>query len=183
VNTVDAATQLLEAITSLVDAGDTCDVDVYQVTAGEPADPTGENCTVITVWASQYFNSTASMFHEDNPCVIIRGVQLNYRIATCYPINEDGQDLTAAQHLDTATCLYGMADVIWCGLVQLIGENGLFDLRCADIQIDPLTVNPPSGGIVSANSGLRFQIGCEPTAVPEDIVGVIAGQEEGGEFG
>lgn len=178
-DTLTAALTLKSAIQSLVESEDGCEITVYQVTAGEPAAPSGSDCPTLSVWASQYFNAVASMFHEDNPCLVVRGVQLNWRLDVCYSETEQGP--TAAEHLADAVCLYGLADTIWCGLPPSLPT--LFGKKCADLQFDALTIGERSGGYVSASSGVRFQIGCDAPEVPEDIVGVIAGQEEGGEFG
>lgn len=173
--TLEAAQALLAAIQTLADSTD-CKPDAYQVTAGEPAAPSGQ-CTVISVWASQFFNAVNSMFHEDNPCTVVRGVQLNYRIDVCYEETEKGR--TPAQHLVAAECLYSLADTVWCGL----NAADVFGLRCADIQADPLQFAAPLGGIVSASSGVRLQLDCPTPAEPPAVTGFIAGQEEGGEFG
>jgi hypothetical protein len=175
-NTVESAVALLAAIEMLVNGVDNCGVDKFQVTAGEPAQPSGQ-CSVVSVWAPLYFNSADGLFGNDNPCVVVRGIQLAWRLDYCY--TEQEEDHTAAQHLTTAICFYGLADAIWCGL---LGQD-LFGLKCADLQFDALTVSR-DGGIVSASSGVRIQLDCLNTAGdPQDVVGVIAGQEEGGEFG
>lgn len=176
-DTVEAAVNLSTQIEILVAAADVCGVDVYQVTAGEPAQPTS-NCSVVSVWPSQYFNAVSSLFAEDNPCLVVKGVQLNYRLDVCYP--EQEADHTAAQHLTTAVCLYGLADAIWCGLnVWLAG--GAFG-QCSDVAHDPMTFSR-DGGIVSASSSVRFQLDCTPPPVVEDVVGLIAGQQEGQDYG
>jgi hypothetical protein len=176
--TVEACQTLLAAIQALIEADeDVCEVETFQVTAAEPAAPSGQ-CTIISVWASQFVNAAGSMFHEDNPCVVIRGVQLNYRIDVCYSETEPGRN--AAQHLADATCLYGLTDLVWCGL----NMADVFGLKCSDIQIDPLNFLTPQGGINSAQSGIRLQLDCPtPEAEePPDIVGIMAGQQEGNEF-
>lgn len=103
---------------------------------------------------------------------------MNWRLDVCYNESEDG--LTVDEHLLDAVCLYGLADVIYCGLPAV---DNLFGLKCRDLQFDALTIGERSGGYVSASSGLRFQVGCPAEdPVPEDVVGIIEGQEEGGEF-
>lgn len=154
--TVDAALALLTQIEIIVNQSDVCPVDTFQVTAGEPAAPSG-NCSQISVWASQYFNAVDSLFHTDNPCVIVKGVQLQWRIDLCY--QEQESDRTAAQHLVTATCLYDLADAVWCGLNSTVGS--LFGQPCKDVSVDTLDIPAGLGGIVSASSGVRFQLDCD----------------------
>lgn len=157
---VAAAQQLLTQIEILILQADLCEVDVYQVTAGEPAQPSG-SCSVVSVWPSQYFNATTGLFAaEDNPCLVVRGIQLNYRIDTCY--SEQERDPTPTEHLAVATCLYGLADAVWCGLnVWLAG--GAFG-RCGDTAADPVTFSR-DGGIASASSSIRFMWDCPEAAV------------------
>lgn len=177
--TVAALQTLATNIQTLVEAsGLDCQEVGYQVTAGQPAQPTG-NCALVSVWASQAFNAANSMFHEDSPCLVVRGLQMHWRLDLCF--TESEQDRTAAEHLETATCLYGLADVIWCGL-NLKAAEGIWG-RCADVQIDPLSYNEASGGLVSAESGIRIQDDCPTPNAPEDIVGALAPVEEGGDFG
>lgn len=155
--TVDAALALLTQIEIIVNQSDVCEIQTFQVTAGEPAAPTGQ-CSQISVWASQFFNASTSLFNEDNPCVIVKGVQLSYRIDLCY--TEQEADRTPAQHLATATCLYDLADAVWCGLNQTVAT--LFAQPCKDVSVDPMDFQTPQGGIVSAQSGVRFQLDCDP---------------------
>lgn len=177
-STVSAASSLLTQIEILVTAADLCAVDRYQLTAGEPAQPSGQ-CSQISVWASQFFNAVNGLFHEDDPCVVVRGVQLNYRIDLCYTETEKGR--TVAQHEADAICLYGLADAVWCGLNVWLAA-GAFG-NCNKVAHDPLSFDSPFGGMNAASGGIRFQWDCTPTAAPEDVVGVIAGQEEGQDFG
>lgn len=179
-STVEAAQALLDQIHTIVDASDVCEVKTYQVTAGAPADPSGQNCAQISVWASQIFNASTSLFHEDNPCMVVRGVQLNYRISVCYEETEAGR--TPAQHLVTAVCLYDLADAVWCGLNAAF-RDGFLDNRCKQITVDPLIVSEGLGGYVSADSGIRLQLDCPTPNEPEDIIGALAPIEEGQDFG
>jgi hypothetical protein len=155
--TLAAAQTLLTTIQGLYVTWDGCTINNWQVTAGEPSAPSGD-CTQVSVWATQLFNAVNSLNQEDSACLVIKGVQLAYRIDVCYPTNEDGTDLTADQQLEVATCLYGLADHIWCGinsdLKAITGGN------CADVAVDPLSFTRFQGGIVSAQSGLRFQNDC-----------------------
>jgi hypothetical protein len=162
VTTVEALSALLARIQTLVNVADVdCEIDQYRVVAGQPAAP-ASHCNVVTVWASSAFNAVAGMFHQDDPCTIARGVAFHWRLDLCY--QETPQDRTSAQHLATATCLYTLADVIWCGLNTEIGDGLLFDARCKDIQVDALSYNEASGSGVSAQSGLRVQMDCDTEA-------------------
>lgn len=155
--TVEAASALLAEIENLVATVDLdgCTVDLYRVTAGEPAAPLS-SCSTVSVWATSYFNAATSLFHEDNACVITRGIALSWRLDLCF--TETEKDRPAEAHLEDATCLYALADAIWCGIIQRAGE--IFDLNCKDFQVDPLTVNPASGAMYSVTSGVRLQLDC-----------------------
>lgn len=156
---VDALDALLAEI-ELIAAAAECPVDTFRVTAGEPAAPSGY-CSQLAVWASQSFNAANSLFHEDSPCLTVRGVQLHWRLDLCYSEPESGKPRTPAEDLDLAACLYGLGEDIWCGLNLLLG-SGFLGSRCGDIAADALTFTPPFGGIVSAGSGIRLQLECPP---------------------
>lgn len=157
--TTEALQALLAAIETAVAAADVdCEIDMYRVTAGQAAAPAGQ-CNVVSVWASQAFNSVDGMFHSDSPCTIVRGVAFHWRLDLCY--GETAEERTPAQHLATATCLYTLADAIWCGLNTQIGNGTLFSQKCADLQVDALDYNEASGSGVSAESGLRLQMECD----------------------
>jgi len=181
VTTVALLQELLVAIeTAVATAPEGCEIDTYQVTAGTPAAPSG-NCSQVSVWASSAFNSASSMFHEDNPCLVIRAVQLNWRLDLCY--GETVEDWTPAQHLEFAVCFYGLADAIWCGLNSVIKSGELFHRRCGDLQVDPLTYTERLGSNASAESGMRMQDDCPAPVEIVDVVGALAGQQEGEDFG
>jgi hypothetical protein len=159
VTTTEALQALLAAIETAVATADVdCEINMYRVTAGQAAAPAGQ-CNVVSVWASQAFNSVDGMFHADNSCTVVRGVALHWRLDLCY--GETAEERTPEDHLTTATCLYTLADAIWCGLNTEIGAGRLFATKCADLQVDALSYNEASGGGVSADSGMRLQMECD----------------------
>lgn len=165
----DTLEELLDKIEATVDLAretdeNLCAVDSYQVTAGEPAQPSG-SCSAVSVWSSEFFSAATSLFQEDNSCIIVRGVHLNWRLDVCYSVGE--KPPTSAEQLATARCFYGLAEAIWCGLNRLIGAGLLFDgMTCSDLAVDQLLVGNRSGGMVSASSGIRLQLDCPPEEAP-----------------
>jgi hypothetical protein len=159
VATIDLLEELLSEIEEIIGTTSLdCEISKYQVTPGRPAAPTGQNCNVVSVWSPGAFNGVTELFHEDDPCVIRRGVELRWRLDLCF--TETERDRTSAEQLAISTCIYGYGDAIWCGIAKRIGEKLWGD--CTAVAIDPLIVAEPLGAIVSVESGFRVHLDCEP---------------------
>ena len=150
---ITAALALLSDIEAAI-VGQACQPDVSRVTAGEPAAP-NPGCTDIAVWVGQVEDSAAF----DPGCQVRSELTLNYRIGWCYTERPEGP--SEADELEAATCVYDLAEAVWCYLVELQSQGIIAGLdSCRDSRLGPLTVNPRSGGWVSATGSVTIAYDC-----------------------
>lgn len=136
-----------------------CVVDRFAITAGRPAAPSGEDCTAIYVFGAGLQDLNQA---DENACIVRSRWVMQYEIHSCYPEDWDDQYTTEAEEA-AATCLYELMSLVWCALVEA-KDDGVFCDDCSFVEIDPLVVQPRSGGAVSALGGVTLPYVCP---VPE----------------
>lgn len=141
-----------------------CEVADVIVTAGRPAAPSdeGRECqTVIYVFGG---NVTDLNETDQDACIVRSRWSMQYEIQTCYP--ENWEDLVGTPEADTAAdCLYELMRLAWCALVAAKDSGEPFGDACF-IDLEPLEVQPRSGGAISALGGLTIPYDCEPLTSP-----------------
>lgn len=151
---IDVVFALAEDLATYVQDSE-CETEVF-TTYGEPPAPVG-TCSRIFVWLDRVLDRDEIR----EGCVVNTRLVVAYRIYTCYPTRDDGEDLTADQHLTAAECLYELTELVWCGLVAGKASGNLAGLaRCDEINLQPLIVDPPQGGIVSASGSITVEWDC-----------------------
>jgi hypothetical protein len=146
--------QALETLLTDAVADATCEVSRIAITAGRPAAPSGEDCTAIYVFGNGVLDE-----NQANPeaCVVLSRFAIQYEIHSCYPEDWDDQYTTEAEAL-AAACLYELIELVWCALVDA-KDTGYF-CDCKFVELEPMEVQPRSGGAVSALGGVRLPFSC-----------------------
>jgi hypothetical protein len=145
--------ETLRDIIELAIEGAECEVDRVTITAGRPSAPVGEDCTAIYIFGDQAFDFNQN---DQNACSVRGRWSMDYEIHTCYP--EAPDDVTDAQHLTAADCLYELMDLVWCAIVSA-KDSGTFG-KCEFVELQPLDVQPRQGMSVSALGGVTIPLDC-----------------------
>lgn len=147
------AEALVDQIEDFIDV-ETCQPERVFVSAGEPA---VGSCGEIAVWISNVSDANIGI----SDCMVDTQVELTYRISWCYPEPEDGSGPTTAQELTAAECLYELMDAVWCGLVsERDAGTLLIQSSCEKTSLGQLTVDPRSGGVVTATGTVTVDYDC-----------------------
>lgn len=181
---VQLPSMLVDHVELILTDYDTCTVDIFQYTAGEPAAPSGQ-CTVISSWVDSIYDMGGSIplgrRGDEQPCVIRPAALLKLRVDVCYEESEQGP--TPTEHALVADCFHGMLQAIWCGLAEEWVSGTLLDVGdCRGVVIGDFQVLPRQGGIVSATLDVATELACLAGDVPppaEDESGFDDGFDEG----
>lgn len=141
---------------SVMDAG--CDVADVVVTAGRPAAP-DNSCTIVYVWGGGVADDNQA---DPNACQVVSRWTMQYEIWTCYPEGWEDQ-VSTEDAAAVAECFTSLIEVVWCGLVEA-HDDGVFG-GCDWTELAPLTVQPRSGGAISALGAVTVPYECIPPVV------------------
>lgn len=152
---LNAALALLDDIQAAI-ASEPCQPDVIRVTAGEPAAP-NPGCVDVAVWVDNIADANA--FSQG--CLVRSRLRLAYRIGWCYTESAEGP--SDDDELAASDCLYGLMEAVWC---HFVAERGSLAgaTQCDDVQIEPMSVQPRSGGWVAASGFVTVPFDCVASA-------------------